>query len=237
MKKLLLLFFVALNVVSCKENVQLTGKTTTKTLAVENFTSIDNSSSAQIILDAGINPGEIEIVGDAALVDNVVLEILNSQLKIKNKESISIKGSDSNVIIKMNNPFLEKVIISGAGSLVTNDLTLKKNIEFHISGAGEINVNLFNNRTSIFVAGAGTINLLGESEELKVNISGAGNVIAESLKNKWADVEISGAGNAKINTSEELNVKISGVGNLDYKKYEQLKIKKKKSGIGTINPY
>lgn len=237
MKKLLPILFISVIAISCNEKVQLAGETIHKNISVENFTAVENKSSAAIELDSSINVGELSISGDEALVKNIEVENVNGELKIKNKEPISYRSNNKTVLIKMNNPDIEKMVISGAGSIATNDITLKKDIEFHISGAGEVNVKLFNNRTSIFVAGAGTIRLRGSSDQLKVKMTGAGNLEADELKNKWADVEISGAGNAKINTSNELNVKISGVGNLEYKNYDQLKVVKKISGIGTINPY
>ena len=237
MKKLLPLLFISICSVACTKKTQLTGKTINKTISVNSFTAIANSSSATIELDASIQPNKVLITGNENLINNIDITNSNGQLHIKNKESVSFKSNKTPVLIKMNNPDLEKVVIAGSGSVATNDITLKKNVEFHISGAGEINVKLFNNNTGVFVTGTGSVRLRGVSNEIKASITGAGNLNAEELTNKLSDIEISGAGNVKVNTTDQINVKISGVGNLDYKNYDQLKIVKKISGIGTVNAY
>lgn len=237
MKKLIIITFITLVVVACNKKVDLSGEIISQTKQVESYNAVSNSSSASIELDSSVGVNEISITGDKTLVDNLEVNNEKGQINISNKKSISFNSNNSPLIIKMNNPNLQKVVIAGAGSVATNNITLTKDIDFHISGAGEINVKLFNNITNIFVSGAGDVRLRGISNEVKANMSGAGNLNSEALTNKLANIEITGAGNAKINTSEEINVKISGVGNLEYKDYEGLKIVKQISGIGSINPY
>ncbi len=237
MKKLLLLTFLSVFALSCNKEVKLSGEIVNQTKQVESYNAVSNNSSANIELDSSVAANEILITGDKTLVDNLEIENNDGQINISNKKSISYKSNKSPLIIKMNNPNLQKVVIAGAGSVATNNITLTKDIEFHISGAGEINVKLFNNITNVFVTGAGDVRLRGISNEIKASMSGAGNLNAEALTNKLANIEITGAGNAKVNASDEINVRISGVGNLDYKNYDKLKIVKKISGVGSINPY
>lgn len=237
MNKLLLITFLAVFAVSCNKKVSLSGEIISQKTEVTSYTGISNNSSANIELDSSVQPNEVLITGDKVLVENLKIENKDGQLSISNKQSVSYKGGKTKLEIKINNPNLQKVVIAGSGSVVTKNSTLVNDIEFHISGAGEINVKLFNNNTSVFVSGAGNVLLRGKSNEIKANMSGAGNLNAESLTNKLANIEITGAGNAKINTTEEVNIRISGVGNLDYKNYDQLKIVKKIAGIGSINPY
>ena len=237
MKKLLLLTFLSVFAVSCNKKVELSGEVVSQTKQMASYNAVSNNSSANIELDSSVATNEILITGDKTLVDNLEIENNDGQINISSKKSIYYKSNKSPLVIKMNNPNLQKVVIAGAGSIATNNITLTKDIEFHISGAGEINVKLFNNITSVFVTGAGDVRLRGISNEIKASMSGAGNLNSEALTNKLANIEITGAGNAKINTSDEINVRISGVGNLDYKNYDRLKIVKKISGVGSINPY
>jgi len=237
MKKLLLLTFLSVFALSCNKKVELSGEIVSQTKQVASYNAVSNNSSANIELDSSVAANEILITGDKTLVDNLEIDNNDGQINISSKESIYYKSKSSPLIIKMNNPNLQKVVIAGAGSVATNNITLTKDVEFHISGAGEINVKLFNNITSVFITGAGDVRLRGISNEIKASMSGAGNLNSEGLTNKLANIEITGAGNAKVNTSDEINVRISGVGNLDYKNYDRLKIVKKISGVGSINPY
>ena len=241
MKKVTLIALLGLTFASCNNtigwNIKPSGEVITDTISIKSFQTLLNNSSANIELDSSINENQIIVVGDKSFVENLDIKNNNNQLDISNKKKVSFNTKSSPLIIKMNNPKLQKVIIAGSGSIATNNVTITNDIEFHISGAGEINAKLFNNMTSIYVNGAGDIRLRGESSELKASMSGAGSLNAENLQNKLANIEISGAGSAKVNTSEEINVRISGVGSLDYKKYDQLKISQKISGIGSVDSY
>ncbi|UUV20379.1 head GIN domain-containing protein [Paenimyroides aestuarii] len=237
MKKQVIIVFLSVCLWSCSKKIGLSGEIINQKKQLVSYESVVNNSSASIELDTSVAPNELLVTGDKSLVENLLIENKGSLLSISNKESISYQGEKAPLIIKMNNPHLQKMVIAGSGSIATNNITLTNDIEFHISGAGEVNVKLFNNNTAVFVTGAGDIRLRGVSNELKANMSGAGNLIAEDLTNKLSDIEISGAGNAKVNSSEEINIKISGVGNLDYKNHKGLKIKQKVSGIGSVNPY
>lgn len=237
MKKLLIVLFLSVGVLSCDKKVGLSGEIINQTIKTEAFTAVLNNSSARIEVDSTVSANEILLIGDKSLIDNLEIANENGQLALSNKESVSIKGGNNPLLVKINNPDLQKLVIAGAGSFATNNIALTNDVEFHISGAGEINAKVKNNITNVSVTGAGSIRLRGVSNELKATMTGAGNLKAEELTNKLANIEISGAGNAKINTSEEINVRISGVGNLKYKEYDQLKIVKKISGIGNVKPY
>lgn len=240
MKKLLLISPILMLCTACNQvgwNIKPSGEIVTDTLNVKSFTTLLNNSSANVEMDANVKENQIVVIGDKNFVENLDIENKEDDLNIKNKKKASFNTSSSPLIVKINNPNLQKVMIAGSGSIATNNVVLTTNIEFHISGAGEVNVDLFNNTTSIFLSGVGSINLRGTTSELKAIMSGAGSLNAEKLRNQTSLVEISGAGNAKVNTTDEINVKISGIGNLDYKKYDQLKVVEKVSGIGNVGAY
>lgn len=240
MKTNLLFLSIILSLTACNQvswNIQPSGEIITDTVNIKSFSTLSNNSSANIEIDKNVKKDQIVLVGDKNFIDNLEIQSEEGNLNIKNKKKISFNTKSSPLIIKINNPQLQKATIAGSGSITTNNIIITSDIEFHISGAGTINVSVFNNNTSLFVSGAGDIHLNGTSSELKAIMSGAGSLNAEKLKNQTATIEISGAGSAKINTTDEINVKISGIGNLDYKKYDQLRVVKKISGIGSVNSY
>lgn len=237
MKKLIFLAFLTVVMSACNKKAELSGEVANHSVKVAAFTVVTNNSSGNIELDSSVGLNEVLITGDQALVDNLVINDDKGQLTISNKKSIAYNVNNSPLVIKINNPNLEKVVIAGAGSLATNNITFVNDVDFHMSGAGEINAKVFNNTTTVFLTGAGNVRLSGSSNNIKANISGAGTLNARDLSNKVASVEISGTGSANINTSEEINVTISGVGNLDYKNHQGLKIVKKVTGIGSIDAY
>jgi len=237
MKKLLIVLFLSVGVLSCNKKVDLSGEIINQTIKTDDYTAVLNNSFARVEVDSTVSTSELLLIGDKSLIDNLEIVNKNGQLAFSNKKSVSIKEGKNLLLVKINNRNLQKLVIAGAGSFATNDVALTSDVEFHISGAGEINAKVFNNITNVSVTGAGSVHLRGVCNELKATMNGAGNLKAEELTNKLANIEISGAGSAKINTSEEINVRISGVGNLKYKEYENLKIVKQISGIGNVKPY
>lgn len=241
MNKLLSILFLGVVLTSCNNqnnwNIKPSGEQVTETLSIEPFKILLNNSSANIELDFGIKENEIIITGDKNFIENLDIQNKNNTLDISNKKKVSFNTKTSPLLIKVNNPSLQKAVIAGSGSIVTKNVTLTNDLEFQISGAGEINVKLNNDITSISISGAGNVQLQGKSNELKAVMSGAGNLKAEDLVSKRATIEISGAGNARVHTTDEINAKISGIGSLKYKDYEQLKVVEKISGIGSIKPY
>lgn len=240
MKKLLLLSSIAITLSSCNNfnwNIKPSGQIINDTVSVSKYVTLLNNSSANIELDKNIDPNKIVIIGDKNFIENLNIESNNNELSISNTKDVSFNTRNSPLIIKINNPNLQKAMIAGSGSIATNNVTITSDIDFNISGAGTIDVDVNNSNTNIYVSGSGSIFLNGKSDQLKASMSGAGNLNAEKLQNTTATIEISGAGNAKVNTSEELSVRISGVGNLNYKNYNNLKINKQISGIGSITEY
>ncbi|WKW46473.1 DUF2807 domain-containing protein [Myroides sp. JBRI-B21084] len=237
MKKLLLLTFISICTASCTKKIELSGEIVSQKVQVSKYTALSNNTIANIELDSAVPPNTIQITGDKALIENLGITTQGGSLNISNKQDLSIQSNKAPVTIKINNPQLQKIVIAGTGSLVTNNVTLVNDVEFHVSGTGDISVKLFNNSSTVFATGTGDVRLRGISTELKAHISGTGSLFAQSLNNKLANIEITGNGDARMNTTDELNIKISGVGNVSYKKYTDLKVFQKISGIGSVNPY
>lgn len=222
---------------ACTRKIDLSGEEIKKSSSTAFYQTVSNNSSATIELDASLASNEILIVGDKTLVENVKIDNIDGKLSFSNKKHFTFGNKKSELIIKLNNPKLEKIFIAGSGSFNTNGIALSNDVAFHISGAGEIDAKILNNNTSVFVTGAGDVVLHGNTKKLHANMSGAGNLDAKDLSNHFSTIEIAGAGDATVNTTNQINIKISGVGNLDYKNHNNLKITKEISGIGSINPY
>lgn len=237
MKNTVILIFFALCSIACTHKVTLSGEEIKKTSTTALYHTVRNNSSAVIELDASLAANEILVIGDKTLVENLEIENSDGKLSFSNKKHFSFENQKASLTIKLNNPKIEKVFIAGAGSFNTKNSALTNDVEFHISGAGEIDAKVLNNSTLVVVSGAGDVVLKGSAKQLSANMSGAGSLDAKNLNNFTATVEIAGAGDATVNTTNQLSIKISGVGNLDYKKYSTLQVEEEISGIGSVNPY
>ncbi|GAH96846.1 unnamed protein product, partial [marine sediment metagenome] len=110
---------------------------------------------------------------------------------------------------------LDKISISGAGDINCDDFNTDE-LEFDISGVGDIDFNINAERIETTSSGAGDITLTGKVDNQDIDISGVGKYDAEELESRECSISLSGAGSATVNASEELDINISGVGNVYY---------------------
>jgi hypothetical protein len=113
-------------------------------------------------------------------------------------------------------PEIEKLIISGSGSIVGEDAFTGDDLETSVSGSGNIEFDFTGNTVDASVSGSGNIDLFGSADFMDVNISGSGDVRAFDLFTQECDVHISGSGDVRVNVEDFLKVRISGSGDVLY---------------------
>lgn len=205
----------------------------TETRNVSSFNEINLGGFANVYLTQG-NSTEFKITGESNIINYIHSRVEGNRLIIGTRGSINLNPGEP-VNIYITTPDIEKVSVSGAGNVISqNKWDLKKDIELHVSGAGKIKTELNGPGVEITVSGAGDVVIDGETKDVKVHVSGAGKVKAENLKAESADVHISGAGHADIFASVYLNAHVSGAGNINYWGNPQ-KVDRSTSGAGDIN--
>jgi len=126
---------------------------------------------------------------------------------------------------------LDEISISGAGDINCDDFNTDE-LEFNISGVGDIDFNINAERIETTSSGAGDITLTGKVDSQDIDISGVGKYDAEELESRECSISLSGAGSVTVNASEELDISISGVGNVYYAGSPH--VKKDISGLGRV---
>jgi len=127
---------------------------------------------------------------------------------------------------------LEKIEISGAGSLISSKLKADQ-LDISINGASQASLYLEVETLNSTITGAGQITVTGISNKQTINISGAGNYSAKGLQSEDATVIITGLGTAKVTAKENLGVNISGGGKVVYS--GNPKISRQISGLGSVS--
>jgi hypothetical protein len=122
--------------------------------------------------------------------------------------------------------------ISGAGVVQSREKIQVKEMDIHLSGAGEISLELQGRRIGTRLTGAGSIVLWGEAEEQEIHLTGAGSIQAENLVTRSARVHSSGAGECRVHATETLDAKLSGAGSIRYR--GNPKIQSRMTGLGTL---
>ena len=122
--------------------------------------------------------------------------------------------------------------ISGAGVVQSREKIQVKEMDIHLSGAGEISLELQGRRIRTRLTGAGSIVLWGEAEEQEIHLSGAGSIQAENLVTRGARVHTRGVGECRVHATETLDAKLSGAGSIRYR--GNPKIQSRMTGLGTL---
>lgn len=127
---------------------------------------------------------------------------------------------------------LNRLDISGAGSVEVNDLEAEKFLA-DLSGAGTLDIgSLIADELVVRQSGAGTVVVSGQVKGQDVSHSGVGTYHAGELESETAILEISGAGSATIWVTESLDISISGLGNVIY--YGNPRVVQNVSGLGKL---
>ncbi len=240
MKKISWVFytlFLVISVSSCVFNGQEivgSGNIITKDFNVESpFSKIDISSAFDIELIQGVEQ-KVTVIADENIIEQLTVEFSDGELEVATQNGISISPSKQMKLI-ITAPEFTSIELSGVCN-VTSQQQIRgpKSLEFNLSGASSIDLDLIADKIEIGTSGVGTIDLSGKTNELEIKASGASNIHCYDLLAQDVSVEISGAGSANVQVNGELEVKVSGAGSVNYKGSPTL-ITKQLSGVGNLN--
>ena len=216
------------------------------------FTGINASS----MFDITVSKGSAESLTIEA--DNDVLQYVRSEVKDGvlnlyvdgNNKVRNIKVLKANIVMKN----LDKVILSGACKLKTNDMFTSNEFKADCSGASNIDLNLNTGQLSIEASGACNILIKADvSGDSKIEVSGASKIQGElktknvkysssgvcsaNLSGSATDIKINTSGTSKINAGDfavkSAAIVSSGTSSVKVNASEFLKINS--SGASSVN--
>jgi hypothetical protein len=205
MKKLLFLVLALaafLNVnSSCTymDAVQGNGKIIKKELSdLRDFDGIANGIAADVIVTKGDN-FKVEYEGDEKLLENLIIEVKNGNLDLRNKKDFGWNYSkNSKTVFYITMPSLKKIALGGSGDFLAKGDFKEDKIEVALGGSGDVKLN-------------------GFARKQDIAIGGSGNVDLSDMQGESAEVAIAGSGDVRVNVSEKLNIAIAGSGDVKYK--------------------
>lgn len=205
------------------------GNVITEEREVNDFNEVTLTGVGNIIIEQG-DKESLTIEAEDNILPKIITRVKNGELAIGFVGGITpLPTEDIKFHLKVKN--LNRIALTGTGviscpELKTNDL------EFDLSGAGEVNFKVTADSIKTLVSGFGTIILAGDADKQEVKVTGAGSYLAKDLVSKECDVTISGAGSVTVNVSEKLNVVLSGAGSVNY--IGNPEISQKMTGPGSI---
>lgn len=224
--KLLLLFVSASLFFSCAADGS--GNIIKAERSIPYFHSIIYESQGLLNVSFG-NEQKIKISVDDNLMESISTEVHGDTLYIANQQGTVC----TQMVINVTMHELKKLVLSGTGNIVINDLVTNDDlavilegagkIEFHgqpknitigLSGMGIIDADILSEKGSFQISGDGSLMIKGKCKDSSVWISGMGNFLGKDFLSDNAYVEIWGIGNCEIEVTNKIKTKIMGSGNL-----------------------
>lgn len=202
------------------------GYVETREYYLTDFDGINLGIAANVIITKG-NEQRVVIEGQEELLNELNTHVKSGIWNITLNDCYR-RYKEMNIYITT--PGLDYIVLSGSGTITSQDLLSENELTVNMPGAGTIDLNVDVNKLITNMSGAGNITLSGIANESKCTISGSGNILANGLITNSTDINISGSGNAYVHAENQLYISITGSGNVFYQGNPEITISKSSSG-------
>ena len=192
------------------------GNIKTEDRSVSSFKNIDVSGAAKVMVSQGNQPS-VKIEGDENLLQYMEVRQEGDKIIVRERQGFRlIPTGDLRVYVTA--PVFNRIDASGACDIIgQTKISNPENMEMHVSGAGNIKMEVDAPRLTSTVSGSGSIYLKGQTKEVDLELTGAGHAHCYDLLSENTRVDISGAGSAEVYASVKLQADVSGAGSVSYK--------------------
>lgn len=180
---------------------------------VSGFTKLDVSGGFEIILTQGRSES-LTIEADENVLSKIKTNVTGNTLEIYSK---GIIRNYSKIRIYLTFKQLESIDLSGAVKLIADQSLQFDRLEFDISGACSIELDMEADRLELDLSGASKLRLNGYTNHLEADCSGSSKLLLAGLKTKTISLDSSGATTAEFWVTESLDVESSGASSVRYK--------------------
>ncbi|MEO5997031.1 MAG: head GIN domain-containing protein [Chitinophagaceae bacterium] len=237
MKKIVVFALVSFSLISsCRfmggKRVQGNSNIQTQERNVSSFDRVEVRGSIKVNVSQG-DEKKVMIEADENLISYIETIIDGDRLIIRSKEGYNLDPTgDMRVYITA--PLFKSIEVSGACDIIGQTrINNSEKMKLHVSGAGEIKMEVDAPALEAEISGSGSVNLKGETKNFDLELSGAANAHCFDLLSENTKVVISGAGDAEVYASVKLDARVSGAGEIKYKG-DAKDIKQSVSGAGSV---
>jgi hypothetical protein len=171
-------------------------------------------------MDVIISPGTdytARVEADENLLKYILTDRDGNALVIRTRDGYNLR-SRTPIKVYITTPSIEELVITGSGTVISNGkLTANRRLRVHVTGSGDVKVDVNAPEVSAEATGSGNIILTGNTRNFNAEINGSGEMRCFNLLSENTEVRISGSGSAEVYASKQLEVRISGSGDVAYK--------------------
>lgn len=201
-----------------------------ETRELSSFSGMDIGGAFKVTLK---KTGKHRVTIDAEdhLLQRIVTEVKGSTLRVY-MDGNNIRTTRSmELVIEFAN--IDRLDISGASTIICDDVITAKDFELDVSGAGTTRLLIEAENMTTDVSGAGSLTIRGKAKSQKIDMTGAGSLIADEFECDYTEIESSGAGSARVVANKELRADCSGAGSVRYRGNPE-KVYADSNGAGSV---
>lgn len=194
------------------------------------FDEIEISGPVKLVLRQD-STFKIAVAADSNITEKIKVKVSGETLKIE-LDPMDYCGTDS-IIINAGIGALGKIKASGASKVFSEGALHLGDVEFNLSGATELNLNMFAGKVTTKSDGAARLTLSGQAGQHNLNSKGMLELNAFDFVVAQYNIDIEGTGKSNINVLNDLKVKTSGASSIYYKGNPK-NVSEKKSGTSKL---
>jgi putative autotransporter adhesin-like protein len=199
---------------------------------VGSFKNVDVSGAAKVYVSQG-DQHSVKVEADDNLLPFIEVAQQDDKIIVREKPGYNLKPT-GDILVYVTSPVYNKIEASGACDIIgQGKITNPEDFELHVSGAGDINMEVDAPQLTAEVSGSGNINLKGQTKDVDLQLTGAGHAHCYDLLAENTKVDITGAGSAEVYASVKLDADVSGAGSVSYKGNAGT-VNQKVSGAGSV---
>ncbi|HVU53562.1 MAG TPA: head GIN domain-containing protein [Puia sp.] len=208
------------------------GTIKTEERTVSNFKQVEVSGAAKVLVTQS-DKSSVKIECDENLLPYVEVFQEGDKIYVKEKQGFNLDPS-GDLLVYVSSPTFSNISASGACDIVgQNKISNSEDLSLHVSGAGDIKMEVDAPKLAAEVSGSGSIYLKGQTKDVVLDLTGAGHAHCYELLAENTKVDITGAGSAEVYASVRLKADVSGAGSVNYK--GNAEVSQSVSGAGSVN--
>lgn len=198
------------------QRVSGSGHITTQEKSVGAFNSIRSGGSTNVhVMQSSANSVKIE--ADDNLMPYIDVYVEGNTLYIKSKTGYNLNPS-KDIIAYVSAPSYKEISVSGSGDIIgDNAISGNDPLALHVSGSGNINMQVNVPKVSTDVSGSGDVMLKGQAKDFDAELSGSGKIKCFDLVTDNTTLHLSGSSDADVNANKTIDINVSGSGSVRYK--------------------